>query len=526
MIFSPKTFKLDQGMDRYNPDVQSDLLSIFSLRNVEPRLGRWFSSRGYSILQNLELAEGDEIIDFGYYSLYSRQFHNFYAFTKTSIYIFDFSTGLFNPTPIYTDFDSSNIPYVILPWYNCLYITKMFNKFLRIERSVVTEIPDAPFGRYGIVANSHVYLASTGDEISNMLARLRWSDLDAPESWNLNANQSEADYFDLEPDSRQITGLSYQRGSPLIYAENNIWVAKPVGFPGGFRHEPLFPGIGNIFHNAVVRASEVDFFIGQDNIYALNGLQLQPIGDFVFEKFITSIDRENQEMVRGYLDSRKGQVFWVYRDLDNVLQSIIYNYKEQKWSERDPQGLTCFFDSPRTGFRGYDVIDDISETFDSVNTIFDDPNAGYPMVLPQLVGVPNVDGDSVIGQVDDEVFVKANEAEFAHEIETFDFFFSNVGEVNEVTKVLLEYVSSGAPNFQISIGTRANQAQSITWSAPIDINSVTNSTLSFYVREQGMGKFVRFKFIWNNDAVNFIRELRFLTLVKVEEGQNSETPQR
>lgn len=509
----PRQFRLTEGVDAYNPDVIEKDLVFAYLNNVDPRLGRLWASKGYASFQNLALSGSDRIISFGSYQLASRQYNDLYAFSRTKVFWFNFSTGLFDTTPIYTSFYSSDDPYVLIPWYGALYVTKPLSPYVRLQHKTATVISNALSARYGLLANSHAYFASVNDGVTNHLGRIRWSDLDDPESIEFDAQSSEADFFDLEPDSRQITGVSYQRGTPLVYAENNIWGGTPIGFPGGFRHDPLFPGIGNIFHNAVIRNKEVDFFIAQDNIYALNGLQLEPIGDAIYDRFINSVKISSDTSVRGYIDSRKDQVFWVYTKTDDSLWSIVYNYKEKKWSERDPQSLTAWWDSPRVAMRGYDAIDDIATLIDNVATMIDDPAGGYPVVLPQLGGT----------SLSPAIVVKANDANlravgtaFSHLIETFDFYFDTIGEVSEITKALIEYTGAGTPNLTVSIGTRDNQSAAIVWSATKAVDT-SKGSLAFFIRSIGVGKYIRFRFAWGNTDANRITDLRLLSLVKVEE---------
>lgn len=517
-MIQPRQFKLTEGIDAYNPDVVADLLVFLYLNNVDPRLGRLMASKGYSLFQDLSLAVGEKIVSFGYYQLSNRVFNNLYAFSKTSVYWFDFDLEQFDTVPIYTGFFSSEDPYVLLQWYDALYVTKLYSPYVKLQRKVATEIANAPYARYGIVANSHVYLGAVGDTIESSLALIRWSDRDDPESWAIDPNASEADFFNLEPDSRQITGMSYQRGSPLTYAENNIWIGRDIGFPGGFAHEPLFPGIGNIFHDAVVRNKEVDYFIGQDDIYELNGLQLVPIGEKIFSRFIEDIKINVNTRCRGYIDSRKDQVFWIYTANDDSQKSIVYNYREKKWSQRDPQNLCGWFDSPRVALRGYAVIDDVTEIIDTVTTLIDDPDEGFPVVLPQLGGV----NGHVVKASNEKT--KYGGDSFAHLVETFDFFFETIGQVNEITKILLEYVGDGTSNVQVFIGTRANQAADVSWSAAVDLDNVTDSSLAFYVRRLGVGKYIRFRFTWGNTGVNYIDELRLLSLQQVKKDADV-TPQ-
>lgn len=505
-----KPFRLGDGLDRYNPAVTSDQVKFFTLDNLEPLLGRLVSSRGYHEFQDLVLTSGEQVVSYGFYQLENRRFSNLYAFTNTSVYWYNFETNSFEATPIYTGFGSSTAPFVLLPWYGALYVTRQNAPIVKIERKVVTAVAGAPAARYGIVANSHAYLASINAGVSTRLARVQWSDLDDLESWVINPASSEADFFDLEADSMEVTGVSYQRGSPIVYTQNTIWFAFWIGFPGGFRHEPLFTGIGNIFHNSVVRNKEIDFFIGQDNFYALNGRQLSPIGSEIFEKFIAEVQISADTSVPGFLDSRRNQVFWVYTKTDGSRWSVVYNYLEKKWSERDPQGLTTFFDTPRVALRGHDVINNLSSTIDSLSGYIDDLSSGTARALPPLVG-----GQAVPVSTVSTDLTKVDGGQFASKLETFDFFYDHFATVKEMIRAEVEYVGAGSPNLTIRIGTRKNQSADISWSSPIPV-SVFDGTFSFFFRSEAVGKYLRFRFEWKNSAENYISELLMLSFTKVE----------
>lgn len=517
-VHAPAQFKLTEGLDAYNPEVTGKDLFFLYLNSVEPKLGRLYASLGHSVFQQLENATSDRIISFGYYQLRSRQFYELYAFSRTKVYRFNFATGLFNTAAIYSSFYSSDDPYVIIPWYDCMYVTKLYSPYVKIERDTVTVIADAPYARYGIVANGHVYLAGVGDTVTNELARVRWSDLDDPESFAIDPNSSEADFFDLEPDSREITGVSYQRGVPLTYAQNNIWAGTPIGFPGGFRHDPIIPGVGNIFHGALVHNKEVDYFIGDDNIYALNGLQLVPIGSEIYQRFIGDVKKTNP-YVRGYIDTRANQVFWIYLRTNDTYWSIVYNYLEKKWCERDPQNVTAWFDAPRTSMRGFDTIDEMTEFVNTNTDLIDDPDAGYAVTVPQLAAANVSNANKVLSAHAQKL--KADGTSFSHKIETFDFFFETIGEVNEVTKALIELTKGGTPNVALRIGVRDNQADAVVWSASTALDS-SKSTLSFFTRSIGVGRYLRFEFTWTNTAANYVTDLRLLSLMQIEDNDTPE----
>ena len=516
MKHEPLLFRLNGGLDTYNPPLTSDELKFLTLDNLEPRLGRIVAAAGYELVQDIGLTGTDAIVGFAYYTLPNFNFTCLYAFSKTSIFFYDFENEEFDTTPIYTGFISSTDQYAIFQWYDAMYVTKPTGPFVKIQYKTVTVISNAVFGKYGLIANSHVMVANVNDGSTNTSTRIRWSDLDAPESFQLDPNESEADFFDLEPTNIQITGLSYQRGSPLAYSESAIWIGTYVGFPGGFTWQPLFNGLGNIFHYSVVRYKEVDYFISTDNIYSLNGFQPTAIGDDIWERFIEDVKVTGRTNVYGYSDSRKDHVFWIYQRADDSYWSIVYNVKEGKWTERDPQDLTAFFDSPRIALRGFDVIDNVATIINTDSDLIDDPDAGFPVAVPQLVGAPDA-GGSVVAKPG--AILKLDGDGFDFIAETFDFFFGSIEFTEEVTKCSIEFTGGGSPNLQVSVCGRKNQDSAMTWSTPVAVANIDGSR-SFYLRKDAIGKYMRFKFTWTNTATDYITDLRLLSITQVADDDS------
>ncbi len=516
MKHEPLLFKLSGGVDTYNPPLSSEDLKFLTLDNLEPRLGRIIATAGYQLNQDIGLTGTNRVMGFAYYTLSNFGFTCLYAFSKTSIYFYDFETEAFITTPIYSGFVSSDDQYIALQWYGALYVTKPNGPYVKVQYKTVTVISNAIYGKYGLVINSHAMIANVNDGSSIVATRVRWSDRDDLESFDLDPNASEADFFDLEPSNIQITGLSYQRGSPLVYSENSVWIGTDVGFPGGFTWQPLFTGLGNIFHYSVVRYREIDYFIGQDNIYSLNGFQPKEIGTEIWERFIEDIKIVARTNVRGYSDSRKDQVFWVYQRADDSYWSIVYNVKEGKWSERDPQELTAFFDAPRIALRGFEVIDDNITIINSDSDLIDDPDAGFPVAIPQLLGAVDAGGGVV---AENGGILKLDGNEFAYTAETFDFFFGSIEFKEEVTKISIEYTGTGSPALTVKVASRNNQDEALSWSSAIPVTNIDGSR-SFYIRNEGVGKYLRFKFEWENTATDYITDLRLLSIVQVQDDDS------
>ena len=127
----------------------------------------------------------------------------------------------------------------------------------------------------------------------------------------------------------------------------------------------------------------------------------------------------------------------------------------------------------------------------------------------------------VIGQVSDSI-LKMDSEQFDHLIETFDFYFDEIGEVSEVNKVIMEYKGAGVPNMTLQIGTRPSQVNDVTWSSPI-AQTVMNGTVTFFFRRQGAAKYIRFRFAWNNTNDDYVDDLRLMSITRVEDGPDLTT---
>lgn len=506
---TPLLYPLNQGVDTYNPPIASKDLFFTQLIQIEPRLGRLQASRGLAAFQSLaaSLGPGDALMGFGYYSLTQLLAVNFYAFSKTKVFWFDFSTGFFDPTPIYSGFTSSEDPYAVMPWYDGLFVTKP-GRMVKLASNTATVVPGIS-AKYGIVANSHLYLGDVTD-VARDKTRLRWSDLDAPESFDIQPDSSEAGFFSIEPPAIAIRGITYQRGNPVVYTDAGLWSGTAIGFPGGFVHQPLYPGVRLPYDYTVVQYKDIDYFIGEDNFYALNGFQVVPIGDAIWERFQSLLKVETNTKVRGFVDSRRDQIFWTFTRADNdQLWSVVYNYKEAKWSERDALNVTAWFDAPKFFLSGYTPIDEISAQIDTVSTSFDE-DEGLDVLIPQLAAVVGQIG-KVDGTVEPAIYSAVE-----GKVETFDFFYDSIDEVKTLIRAVVEFTGGGSPDLELEIGSRDSQFETISWSSPISVTNYKGKK-AFFFRSTGIGKFIRLRFTWTNSNTNYIDDMRLVEIQKVQD---------
>jgi hypothetical protein len=534
-------FKLGLGVDRYNPDIADGLtLKFRRLKNLQPIGNRLVTPRGLSSLQSIA-GETNPIRGYGYYNVPTSGFTSLYAFSNTSIYQFEFGTQQFSTPGIYTSFPDSEHSYARVPWLDALYVTKRFGKLVKLQGSVATEVSGAPGGRYMTISDSHLMLANTCDGSTEYPVRVQWSDLYAPESFTVGP-ASEADFFELSPDDGEITGLSYQRGATLVYTRDRVWIGRYFASsdgttPGRYKFEPLFSGVGNIYHDAQIRIKEVDYFIGADNIYRVDGFQLTEVGDEVWAYFKETIaDANFQDSVIAIHLEDQESIMWIYNHVDGGRWSIVYNYKENKWSDRDPEDIYCgvYLTFPVRGFIPYE---DLVGSYEDMDTTYPPAPATYDGDWQYLDTSIRILFGGVAGRVfvpsDPSSYVKYDDSAFSCELETYEFDFDELQEVKEIHKLKLLFSARSGDiitdtDMVLRVGTRRTRAEDVVWSDPVTLVSQVTGQLAgetiFHIRNKGVGKLIRFKLSWTNNINYAVTELVKLSLFKIENGDT--TPEK
>lgn len=452
---------------------------------------------------------------FGYFIQPYEQYSDMYAITDTEVFQYDFAADTFHVGSIYK-FNVGNFPYCGVSWYDKFYVSKRGAGLVRLKGNSATKIAGAPGGRYMIVANSHLMLANLFSKSSAAPNQIQWSDLYAPEDFVISS-ASEADFFELEPGDGEITGLTAQRSGQNVYTPNSIW--QGVYSNGAFRFAVLYRGIGNIFHGGVVQVKGVDYFVDQASFFKLDGQQVQDIGDPIWKFFQeTMINLGPKSILSTVVNVGTNEIAWVYDHKDGFRWSVVYNYKEDKWSDKDPQDVYCaqFLISP---LRGYIVIDDVPDIIDTMSVTIDGdwqfPGNGpvemYGTTLGRIL-IPS------------GFYERPDGTPFDLEFETYEFYVDSLFNVKEIDKIKACYSGGGQPNLQLTIGSRNHRFDPVVWSPIQQLSEQLPGETAFYFRKDGVGKFLRFRFKWQNTKTDYISELTNISFSKLDNGDD--TPEK
>lgn len=515
-------FKTAIGVDTYSPDIADELnLKVVRLKNVQPSGNRWVMPRGFNLKQSISGLNA-AIRAFPFYNEPLSQISHLYAVSNTKVFVFDFISSSFLPTPLITFLNTDDIP-CFVSWLSSAYMSKRGAGLIKLEEESASIVADAPSARYMIIADGHLMLLNTRDSVNSYPIRVQWSDLYAPESFTIGP-ASEADVFELSPDDGEGTGLSYQRGSTLIYTRSRIWIGRyiqgNIDVLGKYKFEVLYNGVGNLYHGARISVKEVDYFIAKDNIYKLEGFQLSEIGDPIWKFFKDTLTNTNyQKSVVAFNDADANEVFWLYDHVDGYQWSIVYNYKEDKWSDRDPSDVQSMIDLDFP-FRGYTPIIDVLTPIEDMGESTIDGDWQYlDFESNKLFGGSN---GQIYLQSNPATYLKADGSGYECEAETFEFDFNTLLEIKEtdLLKVLFERISGHRINsdMRLLVGTRVSKENTVVWSAPIYLKDQSLDDSVFYFRNAGVGHLVRFKLQWTNSSNWKISEIVKLSFTKLENG--------
>jgi len=198
--------------------------------------------------------------------------------------------------------------------------------------------------KYLVASDDHLMLGNVvidGNESSLMLI---WSDLYDPDTFVVDSS-TEAGYYVMPAQGKEIMGLAYCRGYTNIFTRKGIKAARYVGYSNGiYEFTDISNDVGCGYHYSVISGKDAVFFAGNDNFYILDGNEVQPIGDAIWKMFQDTLSSSNVDLV-GTLDEDTDIVSWRFLangsngTTDGLYYNLTYNYREQKWSLRDTEGI-------------------------------------------------------------------------------------------------------------------------------------------------------------------------------------------
>ena len=516
--------KLDAGLDTYEPaSAVTSSLRFTRLVNLEAR------RKGLLVTLGLEKVTdiNEKFNSFGSYTSDANSSY-LYALSDTGIYQWDSSLSTFTSTALETYTANADEPWGVVDYVDGLYYTRHGVDLRTVADASVTTV-NSYEARYAINAQDHLLLANFNENGGGF--KVRWSDLFDFTNFTPSVS-NEADEYSVNSSYGEITGVTIQKNLVNIYTEKSILQATYIGFPQKYTISPLYTDIGNKYHYAVVQSKDVDYFIGEDNFYKLEGNVITPIGDAVWPFFTSSITNlaYGQE-VRGVVDVDRDRVGWLFmRKYDatypNGLRAskkywVWYNYKEERWATEEADFISLY--KPRKRLYFYAGYEDMDQTFASETRSF----AGlWQATLFLYQG-------GLFGGEDESIYSVGSEydGKVLH-FETAEIHLDQpltVKNLNRVT-VHCDVSSTTTPadyldGVVVSVGYRRNDARELTWVPMSNEAKYEVNTASFFVNPAEVPEAHSFavRFTFSNTATTHITSITGLTLTFTVPNDDNDT---
>lgn len=539
-------FAFDKGVLTAVPEISSQEFYFSKLENFLPVFNRLKLFRAHSIYTIIP--EGETIRAIATYLNLSTQILQGYIITETRAYrLSSINAGgilTIDGEPLTIDGEELVIEYSntqfqgdllqefpqgssdLVSWVSwddtsTVYFSRKNLPLTKIQDDVVSEVSYTYndgvsavglSAKYLLISQNRLFMAnittSKGDLFSR---RLQWSDLYNPEDFEINRSK-ESDFFDLENNNLEITGIHEHRGYPVIFSRQSIWRAVYVRLPEKYRFEIVRNTIGNVYHHSSVNARERIYFVSDDNFYVMDGFSIIPIGDPIWKSFIEINETSIFEEMLAFHDPFQSEVAWKflrtgfpeYADYrqDTHYWLIVYNYKEERWSFRSADGMTCY-NVNRYPVRTSVSMDNIDTRIDDMEELIDGAWQDTSIPSTIMIGRGNQLGLYQQGQ-----FIDKDDAPLIGEIESHELFYNSIMESKEISEFKLSYSATGNPSIKVSVGYRNNQLQDYQWTPEYEEQSITGENeIRFLLNTVVRAKYFKVRITIINDAENFFEEL-------------------
>jgi len=216
-------------------------------------------------------------------------------------------------------------------------------------------------GYFGAIGYEHTYIGNVIDSGTALPQAVYVSETGDPEDWP-------GIYYDLLTSEDEIKGMASLGTSLIIYKARSITEAWST--PAGGSADPLdfnqnkIKDVGTPSIRTVCDLGQYHIFMGWDNIYLFDGIQVIPIGTEIINTMLSEMNRDQIDKCFAVLIRGENlYCLFVPTDNDYCDKVYVYNYQEKTWSiwtlYRNIEGvyglMTC----------GGKAVEQTAETWDS-----------------------------------------------------------------------------------------------------------------------------------------------------------------
>lgn len=313
-----------------------------------------------------------------------------------------------------------------------------------------------------------MHLVNTQESSTRYAQRWRWSRFGNHEGWNNQSTYGQAGFADLVdgPDKLQ-TAIRLGGDFIALYKEDSISIAQYVGPPTVWSRRLVVNGVGLLAPGAVTNIVNEHIFCASDNFYIFNGLAIKPVGDAIFDQFISELNPSKAHLMWAHTIYEYNEVIFAYPSGSSEVpnRAVVLNYMTGAWAFRDMPFL-CMGPYRRT--TASDTWDSDSEAWNDDDTRWDDARLAENAPL-HLAG--DADGhvhDYGVGFSQDEENHDSYVISPAIDMGRPDL-------IKRWMRIIIEVIATGTYNMEVSYLTVKSPNTVLNWSAaknfPCDLST-------------------------------------------------------
>lgn len=226
--------------------------------------------------------------------------------------------------------------------------------------------------RHIAVMRDFVVLGNVSDSASNVY-RVRWSSINNPTDFAPSA-ATLSDYQDLPSEGgpvMKLVGGEYG----IIFQRRRISRMIFIGAPVIWQFDPIHNSIGALAPRCVAAYQNMIFFLSDDGFYALEGMDLNPIGRGKVDAFFWSdVHQSYTQRISAAIDPINKTVMWAYASNSttsgNSDKLIVYSWAYKRWTLVQGLDVEYLLSAISNGYV-LEALDNITTDLDSLPVSLD-----------------------------------------------------------------------------------------------------------------------------------------------------------
>ncbi|MCM0760266.1 hypothetical protein M7775_17065 [Sporomusa sphaeroides DSM 2875] len=314
-----------------------------------------------------------------------------------------------------------------------------------------------------IYSNNFLILYRTTENGYACPQRIRWSQIGNIMKWdNEPTGEGESGWGDLTDGVDWIQRLVPLGNYIVAYKERSIQVLNYVGGSLIWDKRPAIIGTGLLAPKAIMDLGDEHIFIGPDNIYSFNLMDVSIAGDNIAKEFFEMLEPSYSHTACAFFVEEVPENWFVFVSTNSTDgfpdKAICYNTDTKAWSIRD---------MPMSAFGYYNLRDE--GTWDTDNEPWDSDDTSWDSSTVLANAPINLAGDQ-----NGLIYVFSGNskdgADLAFSLTSQLFDFGEPFRLKRLKRIQLMVSREGPYNLRVRIGTAANVDEDIIWYGPYNMN--------------------------------------------------------